>query len=372
MGLLLVFFAGCKDDDDPSPAGSIVSFVLEASLNDALNTSVTAAIDEENKNITATLPEGTDISALQPTIEVSGGSIYYPQGRQDFSSLVYYTVVASSGATTVYSVDVEVTPSSEKRIESFEFLLTENPIQINVVADIDHTQRTIFAVMPGATSLNALRPNISVSEGASISGNGVQDFNEAVTYTVVAEDGSSIDYTVEITTELDALKAIWRANRDTDLRLEWNIFDHNLENWSGVTLRNGAVVDLNIGNLGIIVIPPEIGHLRNLEDLGIQFNAFPSLPDEIGDLTNLRRLSTSLNDELTYIPPAIGRLTKLERLHIDNSVNLMSIPAEIGNLTGLESLYINGNGLTIIPAEVCALETDHGVKIYKDADMICE
>ena len=53
--------------------------------------------------------------------------------------------------------------SSEKQITSFVFLLTNNPIEVNVVATIDEENKTITATMPPDTDLTGLLPEVEFS-----------------------------------------------------------------------------------------------------------------------------------------------------------------------------------------------------------------
>lgn len=262
------------------------------------------------------------------------------------------------------------TLSDEKQITGFQFLLSENPITMNVLAEIDEEAESIFAILPGNSLKTALIPQISVSDKATINPEGIQNFSNPVTYTVTAQDGSTKTYEVTVVTEKDALVAIHETNPGNSLG--WDLDDPDLSNWEGVTLNNGVVVDLLIHNSGLTNIPPEIGYFRNLTDLGIHMNDFASIPPEIGQLTQLVTFSTGLNSTLNIVPPEIGQLENLEILHLDNNSSLTSLPAEIGQLTKLTKLYINGNGFTAIPQEICALETEYGTDITMDSGVKCE
>ncbi|MDR3704888.1 MAG: DUF5018 domain-containing protein [Paludibacteraceae bacterium] len=64
-------------------------------------------------NISVTMPYGTDLTSLTPSVTVSGGATYIPSGLQNFSSSVTYTITAEDGSTTKqYTVSVIIaTPS---------------------------------------------------------------------------------------------------------------------------------------------------------------------------------------------------------------------------------------------------------------------
>lgn len=369
----MLTFTGCGDDDNPTPQSAekqILSFRLLASDNPSLSTDVEASIDEGSKTISASLPASADLSALAPAIEVSPGATVGPEGMQDFTSPANYVVTAADGSQATYRVSLKTLPGSDKAIISFQFLLTENPMEVNAIGEVNQEDHTILVVLPGNTLQTALIPAIKVSSGASISPEGAQNFAKPVDYTVTAADGTSVVYKVTTVTEMDALKAIYYANPMNDLG--WNTGDSDLSNWDGVTLKNGAVIELLIHNALLTTIPPEIGYLKNLQRLGMHMNDFSALPPEIGKLVGLKRLSVGLNNSLSDVPPEIGQLVTLETFFLDNNPLLTSIPEEIGQLINLKTLYINGNSLSEIPAEVCGLEANYGTVIYKDPGLTCD
>ncbi|MDR0833496.1 MAG: hypothetical protein LBN93_04825 [Candidatus Symbiothrix sp.] len=77
-----------------------------------------ADIDDEEGTITATLPIGTDVSAITPAITLGGSALSYtPEGAQDFTSPVIYTVFddedpsADGAASKAYTVTLTVATS---------------------------------------------------------------------------------------------------------------------------------------------------------------------------------------------------------------------------------------------------------------------
>ena len=122
--------------------------------------------------------------------------------------------------------------------------------------------------------------------------------------------------------------------------------DEQPEDWKGVTMENGRVVQLDLQEFGLTgAVPAEIGQLRSLERLYLNDNKLTSLPAEIWQLTSLEKLWLSFNQ-------------------------LTSLPAEIGQLTSLEQLVLTHNQLTSVPAAVdelraagCDVRTDVGVTV---------
>ena len=68
------------------------------------------------------------------------------------------------------------------------------------------------------------------------------------------------------------------------------------------------------------------------------------------------------------VPAEIGQLTSLERLYLDGN-QLTSVPAEIGQLTSMRELFLGGNQLTSLPAvrklraAGCGVHLDDGVTV---------
>lgn len=84
---------------DPENEKSILAFYVEDPATEG-------EINEEGKTILLAFPEGTDLTQLVPTIEVSEGATVDPASgvAQDFSNPVVYTVTAINGTTAEYTV----------------------------------------------------------------------------------------------------------------------------------------------------------------------------------------------------------------------------------------------------------------------------
>jgi hypothetical protein len=91
----------------------------------------------------------------------------------------------------------DVTKSPLKQVLTFQFA-TLTPI---VNATINEANKTITADVPAGTNIAALIPTITISPLASINpATGVaQNFTNPVNYTVTAENGTSVVYTVTVT-----------------------------------------------------------------------------------------------------------------------------------------------------------------------------
>ncbi|MBN2070187.1 MAG: hypothetical protein JW814_01920 [Candidatus Krumholzibacteriota bacterium] len=100
--------------------------------------------------------------------------------------------------------------ASTKEITAFSFLASENAaLAIDIVGSITGT--SVDATVPAGTDVTELvasftttGESVRVSEIVQVSGATSNDFSSPVTYTVVAEDGSTQDYTVTVAEDLSA------------------------------------------------------------------------------------------------------------------------------------------------------------------------
>ncbi|ULQ60752.1 cadherin-like beta sandwich domain-containing protein [Brucepastera parasyntrophica] len=151
-------------------------------------------INEAAKTIAITVPYGTDVTGLAPTITHTGVSISPASGAaQNFTGSVPYTVTAEDGSTAVYTVTVTVAANTAKAITGFAF---ETPA---VTGDINEAAKTIAATVPYGTDVTALIPTVSHTGERINPASGVaQNFTGSVSYTVTAADDSTQVYTVTV------------------------------------------------------------------------------------------------------------------------------------------------------------------------------
>ena len=109
-----------------------------------------------------------------------------------FKHVFFCTLLILLYACSGGSDDSEATLSSQNLITSF--------MVSDVNGIIDNSNNDVLATIPEG-ALTSLSPTITISAGATISpASGTpQDFSSPVTYTVTAQDGSTIDYRVVIT-----------------------------------------------------------------------------------------------------------------------------------------------------------------------------
>lgn len=81
------------------------------------------------------------------------------------------------------------------------------------------------------------------------------------------------------------------------------------------------LIELNLINLHIQVIPEDIHHMRVLEKLDLSGNSFKGLPKTMNLLTNLKHLTLSNCSSLDELP----ELSQLERLTLSDCTNLRTL-----------------------------------------------
>ena len=103
---------------------------------------------------------------------------------------------------------------------------------------------------------------------------------------------------------------------------------------------------LEISNVGIEVIPDEIGNLSNMRNLVLRKNKLSDLPVSVGSLAKLKFLDLSDNS-LTKLPDTMKNLVELQSL-ILNCNNLEFLPNQ-ESLVSLATLHIDHNKIERLP-----------------------
>ena len=180
--------AGTVTESETPPALSSTKAVTAFNFT---SPAATGTVNEGAKTIAVTVPFGTDVTSLTPSITHTGASVS-PSGAQDFTSPVTYTVTAADNSTQTYTVTVTVGANPAKAITAFGFT---SP---SAVGTVNEGAKTIAVTVPFGTDVTSLTPSITHT-GASVSPSGAQDFTNPVTYTVTAADSSTQTYTVTVT-----------------------------------------------------------------------------------------------------------------------------------------------------------------------------
>jgi hypothetical protein len=166
------------------------------------------------QTITVSMPFGTNVTALVAAFTTTGKNVTRGGATQisgattnNYTLPVSYVVTAEDGSTATYIVAVTVASGSSKAITSFSINGTAGVISGQTI-----TVRLPKNNMPNVTALVAT----FTSNGASVavgnvqqkSGTTANNFTAPVSYTVAAEDGSTVAYTVIVVLVSASSKAI--------------------------------------------------------------------------------------------------------------------------------------------------------------------
>ncbi len=178
----------------------------DSDINPTLHTvdiEVEAGTDITNLVATFTLSDGAT-AKVGPVTQVSGTT------ENDFTSIVTYAVTAEDGTTTQnWTVTVSIAANDETRFLSFSFGI---PPQTGS-ATISAVMHTINVRVESGTDVTSLAPSFTLSDGASAkvddvvqaSGVTANNYTNAVTYTITAEDGTTTQEWVVTVTKVSEL-----------------------------------------------------------------------------------------------------------------------------------------------------------------------
>jgi len=96
---------------------------------------------------------------------------------------------------------------------------------------------------------------------------------------------------------------------------------------------NSSSETLNLNNLNLTTLPPELGTLTHLKKIELESNKLTTLPKTIGNLTKLEFLSVKNNPDLKELPQSLEQcfaLNTLEHEETNFDVNTTSLLKRIG------------------------------------------
>ena len=137
--------------------------------------------------------------------------------------------------------------------------------------------------------------------------------------------------------------------KDDNVVRRWGLgAQRKLDDWEGVTVEGGRVVELLLADSDLRGgFPAGLGQLDALNTLDLRGNYLSGrIPAELGELANLRQLYLSSNVLSGGIPPALGGLRELYWLWLANNGLSGEIPPELGQLTNLVNLNLGANQLS--------------------------
>nr|XP_028954733.1 putative receptor-like protein kinase At3g47110 isoform X2 [Malus domestica] len=179
----------------------------------------------------------------------------------------------------------------------------------------------------------------------------------AISHTNISTDQSA----------LLSLKAHITSDPQNILTTNWSSASNsNICNWVGVSCGAGhhRVTALNLSHMGLAgVIPPHLGNLSFLVELGLENNSFHGpLPQELSRLRRLKVINLGNNGFMGTIPSWFGSFAKLQTIKLYGNGFSGFIPAAIFNLSALETINLGRNQLSgSIPREIGNLTMVKGI-----------
>lgn len=104
LGALCCILISCGSDEGSDSQLSSEKLITGFSIPD-----IVSSINESTKTITLLVSNRENLSAISPTITISGSASISPASNtaQDFSNGIVYTVTAEDGTTAQYAVEIE-------------------------------------------------------------------------------------------------------------------------------------------------------------------------------------------------------------------------------------------------------------------------
>ncbi len=336
--LMVIFLLACsKGEDDPdlpptalatkSNEKQLISFRFVGIENNGTVVDISGQIDEQSGTVDAQMPSGTDVTALEPEVEISELAVYEPTGPQDFTNPINYTVTAEDGTSRAYLVNLEVA-------------LTQKEILLRIAA-----------ANPGI--LNWKKED-SLSDWQEV---GLDDEGNVISLEFIAKQISDLPPEIgalfnlrSLVIQDSGLSAIPKEIGQLSYLQRLDLFGNRITTLPAEIGLLEKLTELAIQHTSLIELPKEIGQLSNLESLSLGGNSLSAIPPEIGQLINLQVLGLGDNG-LSSLPLEIWTLKALRWLFLNHN-NLNEIPPEINGLTSLEILFLNNNSLSVLPAEL--------------------
>ena len=159
--------------------------------------SATGVVTEATHTVAITVPFGTPVTAMVPSISITGSSVSPASGVvMDFTNPVVYTVTGTDSSTQPYTVTVTVAPSNSKDITAFSIV---SPTATGTIVGTAINVTVPFGTNALVANFTTTGASVRVGGTTQTSGVTVNDFASPVTYTVTAADSSTKDYTVAVT-----------------------------------------------------------------------------------------------------------------------------------------------------------------------------
>lgn len=194
--------------------------------------------------VNVTVPFGTDVTNLTPTIELSEGATIEPASGvpQDFSRFVVYKVTAEDGSQKGYTVFVSEGASNDARLKKLTLP------ELYHFDNITDSQSQIEFDVPFGTNVQNVLLQLETQEAnATInppSGSRV-DLSSPITVTVTAPDGvvaRSYTLSLKVQAQEEGIRGVWLTNVDSNV----------LNSQAGIQAAVDKCAELNVNTIFVV------------------------------------------------------------------------------------------------------------------------
>ncbi len=309
--LLLVAVYSCNDTEEEQELRSVANSIYatfddgsgffnpEASTpyGDVITIAVPHYYPEESDNV-------SDITSMKLKANYPV-TITYTDGTEvdmiDLTKETTIVITAANGTQTTHKVTGVIVKSPEAAIE--EFRLPDANLDGYVIED-----QKVVGLVPGGIDVSAQKPKLTLSPHTTISPDTslVQDFSKPVVYTLTADDGTQVEYTVKKIQPNKVASGI----RSSSVRLLWSKTLSEM----GIDPSNHMSTSIALDNRYLVV------NTRNVADRYFDRFSGKYIGDmEMGDImsANLKNFF-STNDEagnilITNLTTSLGQTLYISR-----------------------------------------------------------
>ncbi len=182
------------------------------------NPSIVGVVDESNHTISLTVPYGTDVTSLVPTITISDKASISPSNitAQNFTSPVTYTVTAEDNSTQNYIVTVTVAPNPNP---------PSPPAQVSSPLITSYTFNNIAGDITTNPLTNNLTLFLSANENVNWMSVKIENVDDASIYKLFQSGAGCVDGTNTCTKTWDGILSKGGLLQNGTFRLKVHIQD---------------------------------------------------------------------------------------------------------------------------------------------------
>lgn len=180
------------------PSSSSVIVVKSSAKDFQITFKNQLKVNRSGDSILIKLVNGSDVAlAILDTFSISEGASINPDPRSidGWSEVKSFEVIAEDETSKTWFVEVSEAAADEIVSDEKE-LLSISAEGEDENAIVNQTEKTVVLHFPQGTNASAIKINLNVSESAFHNLSNVIDLREPVSFTITAEDGSSVAWTI--------------------------------------------------------------------------------------------------------------------------------------------------------------------------------